>query len=207
MRDEDARKPEARATFIGFDEFADVDIARRNLPHWQQVGKTYFVTFRLADSIPATKLSQLEDERRVWLNANPEPWTAEQRQAYYERFSAKIDEWLDAGSGSCVLKDERAAKVVADALIHFDGERYDLGAWVVMPNHVHVVVTPRDGHQTWRYPSFVEIYSPPTRLTTSSVERGDSGSMRATITSFEMSAHYSKSRSTSTVIPRRPALK
>ena len=146
LRDEDARKPEARATFIGFDEFAEVDIARRNLPHWQQAGKTYFVTFRLADSIPATKLSQLEDERRVWLNANPEPWTVEQRQAYYERFSAKIDEWLDAGSGSCVLKDERAAKVVADALIHFDGERYDLGAWVVMPNHVHVVVTPRDGH-------------------------------------------------------------
>ena len=146
LRDEDPRKPEARATFIGFDEFAEVDITRRNLPHWQQAGKTYFVTFRLADSIPATKLSQLEDERRVWLNANPEPWTAEQRQAYYERFSAKIDEWLDAGSGSCVLKDERAAKVVADALIHFDGERYDLGAWVVMPNHVHVVVTPRDGH-------------------------------------------------------------
>jgi valyl-tRNA synthetase len=146
LRDEDARKPEASATFIGFDEFAEIDIARRNLPHWQQAGKTYFVTFRLADSIPATKLSQLEDERRVWLNANPEPWTTEQRQAYYERFSAKIDAWLDAGSGSCVLKDERAAKVVADALIHFDGERYDLGAWVVMPNHVHVVVTPRDGH-------------------------------------------------------------
>ena len=146
LRDEDARKPEARATFIGFDEFAEIDIARRNLPHWQQAGKTYFVTFRLADSIPATKLSELEDERRVWLKANPEPWTAEQSQAYYERFSAKIDEWLDAGSGSCMLKDERAAKFVADALIHFDGERYDLGAWVIMPNHVHVVVTPRDGH-------------------------------------------------------------
>ncbi|MFL6505761.1 MAG: class I tRNA ligase family protein [Candidatus Udaeobacter sp.] len=145
LRDEDARKPEARTTFIGFDEFAELDITRRNLPHWQQAGKTYFVTFRLADSIPATKLSQLEDERQVWLNANPEPWTAEQRHAYYERFSAKIDEWLDAGSGSCVLKDERAAKVVADALLHFDGERYDLGAWIVMPNHVHVVVTPRDG--------------------------------------------------------------
>ncbi len=140
------RKPEAHAIFIGFDEFADVDITRRDLPHWRQENKTYFVTFRLADSIPATKLSQLEDERRVWLNANPEPWTAEQRQAYYERFPAKIDEWLDAGSGSCVLEDERVAKIVADALIHFDGERYDLGAWVVMPNHVHVVVTPRDGH-------------------------------------------------------------
>jgi len=146
LQNEETRKPEARATFIGFDEFDDVDVTRRNLPHWQQAGKTYFVTFRLADSIPATKLSQLEDERRVWLNANPEPWTAEQRQAYYERFSAKIDGWLDAGSGSCVLKDERVAKVVVDALIHFNGERYNLGAWVVMPNHVHVVVTPHDGH-------------------------------------------------------------
>src|SRR6266853_1334737 len=146
LQNEETRKPEARATFIGFDEFDDVDVTRRNLPHWQQAGKTYFVTFRLADSIPATKLSQLEDERRVWLNANPEPWTAEQRQAYYERFSAKIDEWLDAGGGSCVLKDERVAKVVVDALIHFNGERYNLGAWVVMPNHVHVVVTPHDGH-------------------------------------------------------------
>ena len=146
LRDQEPRKPEARATFIGYDEFADVDITRRNLPHRQQTGKTYFVTFRLADSIPTTKLSQLEDERRAWLKWNPEPWTAEQRQTYYERFSAKIDEWLDAGSGSCVLKDERAAKIVADALIHFDGERYDLGAWIVMPNHIHVVVTPRDGH-------------------------------------------------------------
>ncbi len=146
VQDKDARKPEARATFIGYDEFADVDISRRNLPHWQQTGKTYFVTFRLADSIPMTKLSQLEDERQAWLKWNPEPWTAEQRQTYYERFSAKIEEWLDAGSGSCVFKDERAAKVVAEALVRFDGERYDLGAWVVMPNHVHVVVTPRDGH-------------------------------------------------------------
>ena len=146
LRDEDARKPEARATFIGFDEFAEVDITRRNLPHWQQAGKTYFVTFRLADSIPATKLSELESERQSWLMHNPEPWTDMQRRKYYEHFSVKIEEWLDAGSGSCVLKDERAAKVVADALSHFDGERYDLGAWVVMPNHVHVVVTPRDGH-------------------------------------------------------------
>src|SRR5437667_362477 len=113
LQHEETRKAEARASFIGFDEFDDVDVTRRNLPHWQQAGKTYFVTFRLADSIPATKLSQLEDERRVWLNANPEPWTAEQRQAYYERFPVKIGEWLDACSGSCVLQDERAAKVVA----------------------------------------------------------------------------------------------
>jgi valyl-tRNA synthetase len=147
LRGNEFRNPEAVATFYGFDEFADIDITRRNLPHWQQSGKTYFVTFRLADSIPATKLSELEEERKVWLKSNPEPWTDAQRRAYYERFSAKIDEWLDAGSGSCVLRDDRAANIVADALQHFEGQRYDLGAWVVMPNHVHAIVTPREGHE------------------------------------------------------------
>src|SRR5581483_10006490 len=146
LRTDEPRKPEARATFCGFDEFADIDITRRNLPHWKQTGKTYFVTFRLADSIPATKLSALESERESWLKHNPEPWNDAQRKEYYERFSAKLDEWLDAGSGSCVLKDERAAKIVADALNHFNGQRYKLGAWVVMPNHVHAVVTPLEEH-------------------------------------------------------------
>src|SRR5262249_41895915 len=136
----DERPPDARATFIGFDEFAEFDITRRHLPHWRQEDKTYFVTFRLADSIPATKLSKLESDREAWLKHNPEPWTEVQRRQYYERFSAKLDEWLDAGSGSCVLKDERSAKVVADALKHFEGQRYKLGAWVVMPNHVHALV-------------------------------------------------------------------
>src|SRR6266513_3017586 len=140
-------KPEAYPTFSGFDCYAEVDVSRRHLPHWQQSGKTYFVTFRLSDSIPATKLSELEEERKVWLKANPQPWTDAQGRVYYERFSAKLDEWLDAGSGSCVLRDDRAAKIVADALQHFDGQRYDLGAWVVMPNHVHVIVTPREGHE------------------------------------------------------------
>ena len=145
LRNQETRKPEARASFIGFDEFANVDISRRDLPHWRQEDTTYFVTFRLADSIPATKLSALESERSAWLMHNPEPWNDAQRKAYYEHFSAKLDEWLDAGSGSCVLTDERASKIVADALKHFDGKRYNLGAWVIMPNHVHAIVTPFEG--------------------------------------------------------------
>jgi valyl-tRNA synthetase len=146
LRTDEPRKLEARATFVGFDEFADIDITRRNLPHWQQSGKTYFVTFRLADSIPATKLSELESERESWIKHNPEPWTDAQRKAYYERFSARLDDWLDAGAGSCVLKNPGAAKIVADALKHFDGRRYKLGAWVIMPNHVHAIVTPLQGY-------------------------------------------------------------
>ncbi|MFN2507246.1 MAG: valine--tRNA ligase [Chthoniobacterales bacterium] len=147
LRRDEARKPEACATFRGFDEYAELDISRRNLPHWQQQGATYFVTFRLADSLPQDKLAQLEEERRLWLTRHPEPWSDAVRAEYYRRFSAKLDEWLDAGFGSCVLKDERAGRVVADALKHFDGERYELGSWIVMPNHVHAIVTPRAGNE------------------------------------------------------------
>jgi len=110
-------KPEACATF--FDPHAEIDITQRNLPHWEQPDSTYFVTFRLADSLPASKLAELEEERATWLKFNPEPWSDDQRREYYRRFTARLDEWLDAGSGSCVLRDERTAKVVADALNHF----------------------------------------------------------------------------------------
>ena len=82
------------------------------------------------------------------LQHNPEPWSDAPRNARCsERFSAKLEEWLDAGSGSCVVKDEDLqGKIVADALTHFHGQRYQLAAWVVMPNHVHAIVKPLEGY-------------------------------------------------------------
>ena len=71
----------------------------------------------------------------------------EEKRDYYERFSARIEEWLDAGYGSAVLARPEAGEIVAQALQHFDGERYALRSWVVMPNHVHVLVTPNVGHK------------------------------------------------------------
>jgi len=57
----------------------------------------------------------------------------------------KIDRYEDAGHGLCVLRDRRAASLVEEALLHFDGERYRLIAWCVMPNHVHAMIEMRDG--------------------------------------------------------------
>ncbi|MDP9254124.1 MAG: valine--tRNA ligase [Verrucomicrobiota bacterium] len=128
--------------FIGFDAFSDVEVTRRRLPHWEQEGVTYFVTFRLADSLPAEKLAELEEERARWMDAHPEPWSDSDKRDYYARFSTRIEEWLDAGYGSCVLRDSKAAEIVTGALRHFAAERYSLLAWVVMPNHVHVLVKP-----------------------------------------------------------------
>ncbi len=49
-------------------------------------------------------------------------------------------------AGSCILKEPKVAKVVQDALLHFEGKRYLLSSWCIMPNHVHLVVTPLSGH-------------------------------------------------------------
>ena len=76
---------------------------------------------------------------------HPEPWDEETEFEYHERFSRLIDEWLDQGCGSCVLRNPAHAMIVANALRYFDGERYELASFVVMPNHVHVLFRPLEG--------------------------------------------------------------
>ena len=128
--------------FYFFDPSQPVGHLSGNLPHWRQEGVRYFVTFRLADSIPQGKLGQWQEEKRHWLARHPEPHSLEQVQEYWERFPARFHRWLDAGHGACVLGDDALAACVYGVLRHFDGERYALGAHVVMPNHVHAVVSP-----------------------------------------------------------------
>ncbi len=107
-------------------------VARRTrgyLPHLERDGGTYFVTFRLAGTLPAHVLARLDVETQT-----KEPWTKQET----------IDGCLDAGEGDCWLRDPQIAQVVVEALRHFDGDRYTLHAWCVMPNHVHVVLTVKD---------------------------------------------------------------
>tara|TARA_R100000027_G_scaffold958_1_gene1089 strand:+ start:391 stop:1032 length:642 start_codon:yes stop_codon:yes gene_type:complete len=116
---------------------------RRNLPHWQQDEVWVYATWRLADSIPQSKLNQWKVERSDWMSRHPEPWDETTESEYHERFSQKIDEWLDKGMGSCVLRDSRNAKIVAWAIRHFDDDRYRIASFVVIPNHVHVLIQPK----------------------------------------------------------------
>ncbi|MBA3850682.1 MAG: isochorismate synthase, partial [Opitutus sp.] len=106
---------------------------RGYLPHLKVEGATYFVTFRLADSLPHEVLERLD----AWRIDQLRRANGGEAVALDEQMSVWIDEQLDRGSGACWLRDERVATLVANALRHFDGERYRLPAWVVMPNHVH----------------------------------------------------------------------
>lgn len=113
-----------------------------NLPHWRQEGVTYFVTFRLADSMPQEKLQQWEEEREAWLKEHPEPHDEETRKEYYRLFPERFHNWLDVGYGECLLARPEIKEIVENALRHFEDERYRLDEYVIMPNHVHALVIP-----------------------------------------------------------------
>jgi putative transposase len=123
------------------DEFAEIHQTRNHLPHWQQERATYFLTFRLGDSIPADLLRQWQRERDAWTLKHPKPWSPEAEAEYHKNFSSRIDRHLDQGHGSCLFRDAENAAIVAGALRHFDRSRYLLHAWVIMPNHVHLLLT------------------------------------------------------------------
>jgi REP element-mobilizing transposase RayT len=127
---------------VPFDFSNELDIFERNLPHWQQDKVTYFITFRLADSLPQEKLNQLRIEQENWLRHHKEPYSKEEIKEYNELFNEKIQSWLDAGYGSCILKEESNLSIVANALNHFKDIRYLLHDWVIMPNHIHLLLTP-----------------------------------------------------------------
>jgi len=138
--------------FQFFDPEGDVLISSRKLPHWEQAGTTCFITFRTDDSLPETVLSKLKSERAAWLRARgidvrKPDWKSQIRglssldqRVYYETFTGRWLDLLDEGHGECLLRQPRFSQVVAEALHFFDEDRYVLGDFVVMPNHVHLLV-------------------------------------------------------------------
>ena len=137
--------PVSSANAKFYDPCGETEKHDRNLPHWQQDGRTYFITYRLADSLPLGKLAKFRRERDQWLSDHPEPRTTEQEQEFHDHFSKTIEKWLDAGSGSRVLQRPEIAEIVAANLFHFEGTRYTIEGFVIMPNHVHVLVHLAEG--------------------------------------------------------------
>ena len=105
--------------------------SRGYLPHFDGTGVTQHVTFHLGDSLPKRVVEQLGQEIKA---VSPGKQDSERRR--------RIEALLDAGYGSCVLREPAVAAMVQAALWHFDSERYRLLAWVIMPNHVHVLFNP-----------------------------------------------------------------
>ncbi|HHQ48865.1 MAG TPA: transposase, partial [Acidobacteria bacterium] len=101
--------------------------SRGYLPHVDAEGTWQFVTFRLADALPG----EVMERWRLELEEDAEG---------DHELLRRVERYLDAGHGSCLLGETRFGAMVEAALRYFDGERYQLAAWVVMPNHVHTLV-------------------------------------------------------------------
>ncbi len=137
------------ALFLDYNPIVPTIRSRGKLPHREAERAIYFVTFRLADSLPQSVLRQFEIERRdivATARALGRPLSASEQTKLEKLFSDKIEAKLDAGSGCCHLASPLVASTVAETLQHFDGSRYRLYAWCVMPNHVHALFRPLAGH-------------------------------------------------------------
>ncbi len=122
----------------------------RKLPHWEMEGGTYFVTFRLADSLPGAVFEKIKIRRQQKLAEAVRKkgrLTQDLRTRIYDFYSEKIEAYLDSGKGDCFLAQPECAGIIAGSMHHFDGERYSLYAYCVMPNHVHVVFKSMPGHK------------------------------------------------------------
>ncbi len=138
--------------FRGLHPDVPVTVYYRHLPHWRQDGATYFVTFRLADSLPQAKRNELKRLKREWLagrrSALRNGITKVGRNAFRPTFQGlaeeewedlarivmeKVERWLDQGMGECWLKLAELRQVVIECLHHLDGDAYELGCYVTMP--------------------------------------------------------------------------
>ena len=139
-----------------FDPRAEYSILERRLPHWVQAGVVCFLTWRTNDSIPRDALDRWRNEREHWLrrhNINPvalnwrqqlQQLPADARNEFFQHFSTRWHQELDACHGDCVLKTPKLAQIVAESLRKFDGDRYELIDFVIMPNHLHIMAVFRD---------------------------------------------------------------
>jgi REP element-mobilizing transposase RayT len=128
--------------FRGWQPDLPIRMYHRHLPHWRQPDATYFVTFRLDDSIPQKHLLALRRWREIWERNHPEPRNEDDWRQLARDITTRTESWMDEGYGECVLRDPTLADEVSKSLLHFQDERYLTFCFAVMHNHVHLVINP-----------------------------------------------------------------
>jgi putative transposase len=140
------------ANFQAFNPRTGMRVYQRNLPHWRQPGATYFLTFRLGDSVPEEVIAAVQRERHDWEQLLDEDRSKhgenlpqrlmEDYQAFLVQTYRRLEKVMDAGHGSCVLGEPRTREIVSEAMLCFHRARYEMHGFVVMPNHAHLCVRP-----------------------------------------------------------------
>lgn len=118
----------------------------RQMPVWHYRGKFphreykqfQFITYRLYDSVPQKVINAWKEELKITQMTMP-------NDPKVQELKKRIDKYEDAGYGQCFLKDDKIAAMVQENLFHFDGIRYNVLRWCIMPNHVHVLIEVMEG--------------------------------------------------------------
>ncbi|RYD30674.1 MAG: transposase [Verrucomicrobiaceae bacterium] len=110
--------------------------SRGYLPHLDAPGEVQALTFRLADAMPAKVIAG-------WKQEVEQEADFSKRERALRRMIARYE---DAGHGDCLLRKPACAEIVQAALGHFDGVRYHLLEWCIMPNHVHAISRCGEGY-------------------------------------------------------------
>ena len=116
------QRPRRKGEVIG----SGIRYSRGYLPHYELSAKIQMVTYRLADALPGSVVERL---KRKGI-----------RDAKQDEYRRQVENYMDAGHGACWLAKPAMAAAVRDAWLYFDQQRYFLHAWVIMPNHVHLLL-------------------------------------------------------------------
>jgi REP element-mobilizing transposase RayT len=109
---------ESKQGFLGWHQ-------RGYLPHFDAPNVSQFITFQLSNAFPVTCRAEFEAILK-------EPDDSIKRR--------KLEGWLDRGHGECWLRQRGVAELVQQTLLEANGRDYRIQAWVLMPNHIHLVV-------------------------------------------------------------------
>lgn len=116
---------------------------KNRLPHIAPIGATFFITFRLDDSLPTNIVNEMKSRMDAAIQKLKEqkPFDfkksiVRQRKLYFKKFEHQLD---DLPYGHCYLREPKIAKILQDKLHEFDSNLYDLISYCIMPNHVHVL--------------------------------------------------------------------
>jgi len=158
-------KDSAKAEATFFRPSDDLAIHHGHLPHWRQHSVTYFITTRLADSMPQEKILEWQTRRDAWLATHHLEKPSDvhrlpenQQHEFHATFTQQWHRWLDAGFGECLLLRSDVRERLMARLLLEDS----LDAWVIMPNHLHALITPEGRSlgqvmQDWKGGSAFEI--------------------------------------------------
>jgi len=132
----------------------------RHLPHWRQDGATYFVTFHLKDSLPKAALLELQKLREEQARRR-QTWNRQQscasgsvvveadirakQEAFEKLVFKRVQHWAEKGLGACYFNHHRFRSILHDAILYWHNKQVDVAAFVVMPNHAHLIARPLDG--------------------------------------------------------------